>query len=350
MKALILAGGKGSRMRPLTHTTAKQLLPVANKPIIEYVLDSIRNIGIHDIGIVVSPESGIEILAFITHYMGKLDEPNNFKIIEQEEPLGLAHAVKISQEFLGKDDFIMYLGDNLIQKLPEFKENTNSVLLKKVEDASQFGVAIIEDGKLKGLVEKPKDFISDLALVGIYQFTYHIHSAIERIEPSARGELEITDAIQKLMDMGLKVEYSILDGWWLDTGKKDDMLEANRKVLSIHNDLNVGDNIDLGVGGYLNVPVSENVGGVKLINSTIIGPCNIDKDVVLFNSVVGPHVSVGKGTHIGNATISNSIIGKKCNIQDSEFVDSIIGSGSKVSKKSTRHNSLLIGDDSEVYL
>ncbi|MGZ8480340.1 MAG: glucose-1-phosphate thymidylyltransferase, partial [Candidatus Binatia bacterium] len=236
LKGLVLSGGRGTRLRPLTHTAAKQLVPVANRPILFHVLDNLQKAAVNDVGIVISPETGQAIRDAVGDG-GAWGMSVSF--IEQTEPLGLAHAVKVARPYLGDDAFVMYLGDNLIGSgiesfRDEFEKSAAvaSILLKEVDNPSSFGIAEVDgQQRVLSLVEKPKQPKSNLALVGIYFFTAKIHDAIDKIAPSWRGELEITDAIQLLLSQGGKVLSHRIDAWWLDTGKKDDLLTANTVVL-----------------------------------------------------------------------------------------------------------------------
>ena len=351
MKALILSGGRGTRLRPVTYSTAKQLVPVANKPILHYVIENIIKAGITDIGIIISPETGDEIKESVL----KANFPANFSFIVQDYPGGLAHAVKVARNYLKDEPFVMYLGDNLIGSdindfVKEFEEEKPDaiILLKEVEDPRMFGVAVInEKGEIVKLVEKPKEPPSNLALVGVYLFSPSIHTAIDRIKPSWRGELEITDAIQELVNMGKKVKAHILKSWWLDTGKKDDLLNANRVVLDewVQEDIK-------GV-----VESSKVIGRVKIeegafIKDSIIrGPVVIGKRAKILNSFIGPYTSIGNECVVENSSIEYSVIMEKSEIKDIERIDeSLIGRNAKVTKGSSVNKALKlnIGDDAQV--
>jgi len=350
MKAIILSGGKGTRLKPMTNTVAKQLLPVANKPILFYVLDQIVESGIEDIGIIISPETGEDIKKTV----GDGSKWHaSITYILQSEPAGLAHAVMTARPFLQDKPFLMFLGDNLIQDgvkrfIDEFKSRSPDalVLLKEVEDPRLFGVAELDgNGKIIRLVEKPKEPKSNLALVGAYLFTHEIHKAIDRIKPSWRGELEITDAIQELLHMGLDVESHILSGWWLDTGKKDDMLEANRVVLDDFLKRNVKIDINSGTRIEGRVEIGE---GTIIENSTVRGPTTISENCKIVNSFIGPYTSIAAGTLIENSSIHHSIILGNCRISDMELlIDSIIGRNTSVvhRKSISRSVKLFVGDD-----
>jgi glucose-1-phosphate thymidylyltransferase len=356
MKALILSGGKGTRLRPLTHTGAKQLVPVANKPILWYGIEAIVAAGITDIGIIISPETGEEIQA-------KTGSGDRFgaKItyILQEHPLGLAHAVKTARPFLEDSPFIMYLGDNLIQDsldafLAEFaKEHLDAlILLRTVSNPTAFGVAKVDaKGRVLQLVEKPKDPPSNLALVGIYFFSNTIHDAIAAIQPSARGELEITDAIQELIVQEKPVEALQLQGWWLDTGKKDDLLEANRIILDTCLDIAANGQID----GKSQVIGRVRIGtNSKIINSTIRGPIIIGSDCHIENCFIGPYTSIADRVTLIDADIEHSVILQDAKVSGihQRIVDSAIGQRARLEIAPQRPKALrfLIGDDTHIEL
>lgn len=356
MKALILSGGKGTRLRPLTYTGAKQLVPVANKPILWYGIEGIVAAGITEIGIIISPETGEEVKA-VTGNGEQFGA--NITYILQEEPAGLAHAVKIAQPFLGDSPFIMYLGDNLIKNplspfLDQFKQNQldSLILLRPVENPTAFGVAVVnEKGRVEKLVEKPKEPPSNLALVGVYFFANSIHEAIANIQPSARGELEITDAIQELINTSKHVEACTLGGWWLDTGKKDDLLSANQIILDEEvqsiNGAEVNENSQI-IG---RVEIGE---GTKLVNCTIRGPVMIGSNCHLEDCFIGPYSSVGNEVTIIDAELEHSVILQGATITNihHRIVDTLVGRRAKLTTVPQRPKALrfMLGDDSQVEL
>jgi glucose-1-phosphate thymidylyltransferase len=357
MKALILSGGKGTRLRPLTYTGAKQLVPVANKPILWYGIESLVAAGITEIAIIVSPETGPEIEA-------KTGTGDRFgasiTYIPQESPDGLAHAVKIAQPFLGNSPFVMYLGDNLIQDhleefVADFKKKPLSaiIMLKQVKNPTAFGVAqIAADGSVIKLVEKPKDPPSNLALVGVYLFSPAIHEAIASITPSARGELEITDAIQQLITTGQPVEAKELSGWWLDTGKKDDLLEANRIILDEYlTEPVISGTVDEQSKISGRVIVGK---GSQVINCSVRGPVVIGENCVLENCFVGSYTSVANDVSMSDIEIDHSVVlqGAKIAGIKRRIVDSLIGERAKLTITDHRPKALrfMVGDDSVIEL
>jgi glucose-1-phosphate thymidylyltransferase len=350
LKTLVLSGGKGTRLRPLTFTLAKQLIPVANKPILGYVLDQIAETGIADVGLIIAPDTGHYVKEYV-----KDGAQWGFKVTYiPQEPLGLAHAVKTAQTFLGEENFVMCLGDNLqgqgiVNLVKRFEQESLDalILLKEVEDPTKFGVASLDEkGNVVKLIEKPKDPPSNLAVVGTYLFTNKIHQAIERIKPSWRGELEITDAIQEMINMGFKVKAETLKTWWLDTGKKDDILNANAKILDeyIKRDIK-GETINSTIEGRVKIDEAA-----KITNSTVRGPCIIGKNAHIENSFIGPYTSIGDNTQIRNCNIECCIILENATINDIEKLEeSLIGKNAKVTKNNRKRAiKLHIGDYSEV--
>jgi glucose-1-phosphate thymidylyltransferase len=356
MKAIILSGGKGTRLRPLTHTGAKQLVPVANKPILWYGIESIVEAGITEIGIIISPETGEEVR---THTGDGSRFGAQITYILQDKPAGLAHAVKVAQPFLGDSPFVMYLGDNLVQSdlalfLEAFREKSLDALtlLCPVANPSAFGVAKVdENGKLLQLVEKPKVPPSNLALVGIYIFAPTIHEAIASIQPSPRGELEITDAIQALIEQDKAVEARQIRGWWLDTGKKDDLLEANRVILDTCLEHNVEGDVDAQSQIIGRVQIGK---GSKVVNCTIRGPVIIGENCHLENCFIGPYTSVADQVTLIQADLEHSVIlqGAKVDAIHQRIVDSVIGQRAHVKEALRRPKALrfMIGDDCQIEL
>jgi glucose-1-phosphate thymidylyltransferase len=367
VKALILAGGAGTRLRPITHTSAKQLVPVANKPILFYGLESMADAGIKRVGIIVG-DTAAEIRAAVGDgSRWGLD----VTYIAQEAPLGLAHCVLIARDFLGDDDFVMYLGDNLLrQSVREFVEHFEAerlrarqptlsdapeppaaqILLTPVADPRQFGVAELDgDGRVIRLLEKPADPPSDLALVGVYLFDARVHEAVRAIGPSSRGELEITDAIQWLIDQGHPVRSQLLTGWWIDTGKRTPLLEANRLVLeSIEPRLDGSVDASSSVEGRVVVEA-----GARIVRSTVRGPTMIGAGTVVEDSFIGPFTAVDCDCEIVRTDLEHSVVCAGSSVHDGgRIVDSLIGKHVVIRRAegppvATR---LMLGDDSEVEL
>ena len=358
MKAIVLCGGAGSRLRPLTHTSAKQLVPVANRPIVFHGLDALAEAGIREVGIIVG-DSREEIEA-------ALGDGSQFGLeltyIDQEKPLGLAHCVLIARDFLGEEDFVVYLGDNLLEDgvadiAAAFERQQGQltgspaamIMLKKVEDPRQFGVAVLDQaGNVERLVEKPADPPSDLALVGVYLFNHHIHEAVRAITPSARGELEITDAIQWLLDNGHEVTAHIVDGWWLDTGKKDPLLEANRRLLEgIESRVDGEVDAESKIEGRVVIEA-----GAVLVRSTVRGPAIIGTGTRLTDTFVGPFTAIGPDCTIEESEIDHSVVLAGSRIEKAgRIVDSLIGREASVSR-APRIGAvrLMLGDHSVVEL
>jgi glucose-1-phosphate thymidylyltransferase len=352
VKGLILSGGKGTRLYPLTYTSAKQLIPVANKPVLFRVIESIRDAGIVEIGIVVG-----DTASEIRDAVGQ-GERFGVKItyIEQEAPLGLAHAVQVSADFLQDDQFVMYLGDNVIQGgisdlVGDFATNewNSQIVLTSVEHPEEYGVAELkEDGSILRMVEKPRNPPSDLALVGIYLFDSTIMEAVNSIEPSRRGELEITDAIQWLVDNGRRVHPYIHQGWWIDTGAPHDMLEANDLILE-ELDYVVDGKVDQASTIGRRVKIEE---GAEIINSVVRGPSIIGKDSRIVNSYIGPFTSIYHHVTIENSDIEHSMVLEHSLISDigARIQDSLIGRYVEIKRSPMKPKShkLTLGDHSQL--
>jgi glucose-1-phosphate thymidylyltransferase len=351
MKALVLSGGKGTRLRPLTFTLAKQLIPVANKPILGYVLDQIAEARIRDVGVIIATDTGDSVRDYV-----KDGATWNFKTTTYipQKPLGLAHAVKTAKPFLARDSFVMCLGDNVIGQgvntfIKKFKKERLDalIILKEVDNPSSFGIAQLDNqGNIVKLVEKPKTPMGNLAIIGTYIFSYKIHEAIEKIKPSWRGELEITDALQEMINMSFKVKAEILNSWWLDTGKKDDILYANNKVLDEFIQLDIkGKLINSKVEGRVKIEQ-----GANIVKSKIRGPCIIGNSVTIENSFIGPYTSIGDNSKILNSNLESCVILENVTIEGVERIEeSLIGKNTKVAKNSkSRALRLHVGDYSDI--
>jgi glucose-1-phosphate thymidylyltransferase len=353
MKALVLAGGSGTRLRPITHTSAKQLLPVANKPVLFYGLEAIADAGITDVGIVVG-----DTAAAIEAAVGD-GSAFGFRVtyLRQEAPLGLAHAVLIAREFLGDDDFVMYLGDNFIvggitELVAEFRiaRPDAQIMLTKVSDPRAFGVAELDDsGRVVGLEEKPQVPKSDLALVGVYMFTPAVHEAVRSLRPSWRGELEITEAIQWLVEQGKTVRSTVITGYWKDTGNVTDMLEVNRLVLE-----SLESRVDGTVDGSCEIIGRVAVeAGAQISGSRIVGPAIIGAGSKVTGSYVGPFTAIAGDCSVDDSEIEYSIVLRGASIRGVRRIEaSIIGHHSEVTPapRVPKAHRLVLGDHSKVQI
>ena len=350
MKGLILSGGKGTRLRPLTYTSAKQLVPVANKPVLFYGIESLADAGIRDIGIVVG-DTQAEIRAAV-------GDGSRFGVaityVEQSEPLGLAHASLTAEAYLDGEPFVMYLGDNLLQGgitglVDSFRasEPDALILLTPVDDPQNYGVAELDAGRVVRLVEKPPEPATNLALVGVYMFTAGIHDAARAIEPSARGELEITDAIQHLVDEGRRVEPHIVRGWWKDTGRLEDMLEANRLVLDTIEPRTEGEMVDSTTHGRVIIEA-----GAKLERSTVRGPAIIGAGAHLVDCYIGPYTAIGEDCTICEAEVEHSILLSGCTVSKlaGRMESSLLGRNVTISRgvRQPKAYRFMVGDNSEI--
>lgn len=353
MKGLILAGGTGSRLRPLTYTGAKQLLPVGNRPILFYTVDDMVRAGVRDIGVVVGDTGHL-----IEAALGNGDRFGcHFTYLPQEAPLGLAHAVKIAQPFLGEEPFLMVLGDNLLRGgvaplVQRFQDRhpAAAVLLTEVRDPRQFGVAVVDDGRVVQLVEKPEHPPSNLALVGAYCFDARIHEAVSSLRPSWRGELEITDAIQWLVDHDEPVDAALVTGWWKDTGRPEDVLDANRLILE-----DLEPRMDGRMDGASSLTGRVVVAkGAVIERSTVRGPAIIGEDATIIDSYVGPYTAIGAHVHLSGVEIEHSVVLPNSQLEEIEdrIDQSLIGQGVHVRGRQGRPKSirLVLGDQSRIEL
>jgi glucose-1-phosphate thymidylyltransferase len=351
LKGLILSGGAGTRLRPITHTSAKQLVPVANKPVLFYGIEALVDAGVEEIGIIIAPETGGEIREAAgdgSQFGAKIT------YIVQDKPAGLAHAVLTAEDFIGDSPFVMYLGDNLLRDgirglVSTFRadEPQALILLTPVDDPQSYGVAELDGERILRLIEKPKDPPSNLALVGVYLFTSAIFAAAKSLEPSWRGEYEITEAIQALIDDGQKVQSEIVRGWWKDTGQLADMLEANRLVL---------EEIDTRLDGEIDnskvegrVIVEE---GAKVVGSVIRGPAVIGAGACIEDAYIGPYTSIGEGVHVRRSEVEHSIVLSGSVVEDlgTRMEASLLGRNVKLTRSDGMPKTLrlLVGDSSEI--
>jgi glucose-1-phosphate thymidylyltransferase len=347
MKALILCGGKGTRLRPLTYAMPKHLIPIANKPILDYAIDKIHCCSIQEIAFVVSPETGQEIR---DHY------GPDYQYFTQEQPLGIAHAVQVATTFLNNSPFLLFLGDNLLeedfqQAVHQFQQDNLDALisLKEVEDPRRFGVAILDpQGYILKLIEKPQDPPSNLAILGLYLFSPAILQAVQAIAPSWRNEYEITDAIQWLVDHGHKVKGRTIQGWWIDTGKKEDLLEANRFLLDRYTQRDIRGQVDESSRIVGRVTIEE---GAQVQDSTVRGPCIIGQDTRILRSTIDPFTSIGPRCHIEDSSISFSILMEEVTIKHLPHLEeSIIGRRAVIEKElgNGQRIRLHAGDETEL--
>jgi glucose-1-phosphate thymidylyltransferase len=355
LKGLILSGGKGTRLRPITHTSAKQLVPVANKPVLFYGIEAMAEAGIAEVGIIIAPDTGPEIEA-------AAGDGSRFGVrityIVQDEPLGLAHAVLTAEPFLQASPFVMYLGDNLLQGgiselVSSFRESAPDalILLTPVPDPENYGVAELSgpgaQGRVVRLIEKPAEPATDLALVGVYMFTAAVHDAARAIEPSARGELEITDAIQHLLDAGMRVEPHVVRGWWKDTGRLEDMLEANRLILDNLRERVEGELIDSQVDGRVVIEP-----GARLERTTVRGPAIVGADARLSDCYIGPYTAIGERCTIADCEVEHSILLAGCTVSglDGRMESSLLGRNVTVRRddRQPRAYRFMVGDNSDI--
>lgn len=352
LKGLILSGGAGTRLRPITHTSAKQLVPVANKPVLFYGIEALVSAGVKEIGIIIAPETGEEIREAVgdgSRFGAEIT------YIVQDKPAGLAHAVLTAEEFIGGSPFVMYLGDNLLRDglsglVSTFRADQPDalILLTPVEDPQSYGVAELDGERIVRLIEKPKDPPSNLALVGVYLFMPAIFDAARALEPSWRGELEITEAIQSLIDDGHRVQSEVVRGWWKDTGQLADMLEANRLVLEeletrLEGEIDENSRVE---GRVVLEP------GAKLVNSVVRGPAAIAAGACIEDAYIGPYTSLGEDVHIRRSEVEHSIVLAGSVVEDlgTRMEASLLGRNVRLTRSDGMPKTLrlLVGDKCEI--
>ena len=351
MKGIILHGGYGTRLGPLTLSGPKQLLPIANKAMSQYALEDLKNIGITEIAIIIGDVHPEKVQNF---YGDGSKFGVKITYIFQKKPLGISHAIRLCKDFVGKDSFVVYLGDNILRKgLKDYMRTFNEshsdafILLCKVDDPSRFGIAEISGTVIKKVIEKPKKPKSDLAIIGVYFFTPIIFDIIDQQKPSWRNELEVTDSIQKLLEIGKTVKYDVVNGWWKDTGTPEDILHANRLILDT-----ISKNEDKtekkNSFGKDNIIIGKNSKISK--DSEIIGPVIIGNDCIINTKTkIGPYVSIGSNTQIENSEIINSIIMDDCKLANIKMLEnSIIGNSCKILKDEKKFTELLLGEKSQI--
>ncbi|MCV0411899.1 glucose-1-phosphate thymidylyltransferase [Nitrosarchaeum sp.] len=353
MKGILLHGGHGTRLRPLTHTGPKQLLPIANKPMSQYCIESMKDAGIKEIVIIIGGIGANKV----KEYYG---DGNNFGVkieyIEQDSPRGIAHAIMLARNFVGEEKFLVFLGDNIIQKsiqefAREFETSTSdaTLLLCKVDNPSRFGIAEIKNNKIVKIIEKPKNPPSDLAVTGIYFLNKKIFDMIENLKPSWRNELEITDALHMLLERGNRIDYHMITDYWKDTGTPEDIINANKEILEkMHTHIEKDVNVDQ----IINDPIIIEVGAIIENNVKLIGPVLIGKkSIIKSGSVIGPNTSIGDNCLIAKAKIENSIIMNDCKIQvDIKIRNSIIASNSELSVHNDEAKTFLLGEGTRIFL
>ncbi len=350
MKGLILAAGLGTRLRPLTSLRPKSSIPVANRPLLAYAIEALVDAGVEEVGIIVSPET----IGGLQETVDGLDVSVPVTFVTQDAPLGLAHAVETAQPFLGQDPFVMYLADNLFERdlrsfVAQYRPGVSAVMgLIEVDDPRSFGVAEVAGDRVTALVEKPEHPKSNLAVAGVYVFGPEIHEAIDGLQPGAKGEYQITDAVQRLVQRGDTVLGVRLEGWWRDTGRPPEILSANRLVLE-----RLPEGLQGTVGNEVTVSGAVVIGeGAEVRNATLVGPVVVGEGAVVEGATLGPDVSLGAGSTVRGVTVQDSVIGERCVVAglDAPLVGCLVGNDVRVEGGGDRGHGLVLGDHAQVHL